>query len=244
MNVWQCIILGVIQGATEFLPVSSSGHLLLAYRIMGLPDDLSFTLSLHLSTLAAVLVAMRKQILPLIKRPFCKQTGMILLSSLPTAIIAATVYFFRIDLSPFLGIGFALTALLLLFSCEKGKSEVGAKQAVFIGITQGLAVMPGLSRSGSTISVAKMLGVEHEKAVTYSFLLSVPVIVGSFLADAVSGGFNFSTNILIGCVFAFFTGLASIKFMLNLFNNPKGFIIYLTALSALVTLNDTVFKMF
>ena len=98
MNILQCIILGIVQGATEFLPVSSSGHLLLAYRIMGIPNDLSYTLSLHIATLAAVFVAMRKEILALIKRPICKQTGLILLTSLPTAIIAAIVYFLDVDL--------------------------------------------------------------------------------------------------------------------------------------------------
>lgn len=245
MNILQCIILGIVQGATEFLPVSSSGHLLLAYRIMGIPNDLSYTLSLHIATLAAVFVAMRKEILALIKRPICKQTGLILLTSLPTAIIAAIVYFLDVDLSSLLGIGFAVTALMLLFSADlKGKKDISVGSALIIGLTQGLAVTPGLSRSGSTISMSRILGIEREKSITYSFLVSIPVIIGSFLTDALKGGFSFSPYMLTGCASAFFTGLLALKFMLKLFDNPKAFVIYLTSLSALVTLNDLFFKMF
>ena len=181
----------------------------------------------------------------LIKRPICKQTGLILLTSLPTAIIAAIVYFLDVDLSSLLGIGFAVTALMLLFSADlKGKKDISVGSALIIGLTQGLAVTPGLSRSGSTISMSRILGIEREKSITYSFLVSVPVIIGSFLTDALKGGFSFSPYMLAGCASAFFTGLLALKFMLKLFDNPKAFVIYLTSLSALVTLNDLFFKMF
>lgn len=190
MALWQAIIFGIIQGATEFLPVSSSGHLFLAESLLGSSADIGFFIWLHVGTLAAVLVYYRETIVRLIKNPRDHRVLCLIISSAPTFVIAAVWKLFMPEgtekyLLPF---GFLATFVLLLLNknnpqAVKSISSMQIKDALIVGAVQGLAIIPGLSRSGSTISALGFMGYGREESGEYSFLLSVPVIIGGAAAD-------------------------------------------------------------
>jgi undecaprenyl-diphosphatase len=178
----QSIFLGLLQGATEFLPVSSSGHLLLAQRLFGIREpELAFDLLLHLGTLAAVLFFLRSEIASIVSSLFRRpdrwaapsswgrrDIWLVLVASIPTAIIGARYL--------------VLTTLLLLtnlrFRHKADPDRIDVWEAAAIGVIQGLAVFPGLSRSGSTIILALLLGIAPRRAAKFSFLISLPAILG------------------------------------------------------------------
>jgi undecaprenyl-diphosphatase len=206
----QAIVLGVVQGFTEFLPVSSSGHLVLFQHLFGLKEaELLFDISVHLGTLVAVFIFFRRDIYAIILSVlnYCKsvfKTGsfspankdsdlkfalLIIIGSVPTAVIGllfrkiADQLFSSVLIS---GSMLILTGVILFFTrfvknSDKGISLFSVKDAFIIGISQGLAVMPGLSRSGTTIATGLFLGLNHETAARYSFLLSIPAILGATL---------------------------------------------------------------
>jgi len=212
MNIFQAVILGIVQGLTEFLPVSSSGHLVLFQHLFGFTEaELLFDVILHLGTLVAVFIFFRQDIYAMILSilRYCKmvfKTGsfspagedqnlklalLIIISSIPTAIIG--LLFKKIADQLFSSVLIAgsmliLTGIILFFtrfvkSSQKGISLFSTKDAFIIGISQGLAVMPGLSRSGTTIATGLFLGLKHETAARYSFLLSIPAILGASLLE-------------------------------------------------------------
>ncbi len=236
MNVLEAFIIGIVQGLTEFLPISSSGHILLVERIMGVQSELSFTLVLHLATLIAVVIVMRKRIYDTIRAP--KKWLPLILAT----IFSALVVFALGDLiepmmsGSFLAICFLITAIMLLVSgfIKPKKKEVNTFDAVIIGIVQGLAVIPGISRSGSTVSTAVMLGNEKEESVSFSFLLSIPIIIASAAIDLLTEGISSVPflPLLTGFIAAFFSGLFAVKFMLKVTRSYDGFAVYLAALSA------------
>jgi len=168
----QSIFLGLLQGATEFLPVSSSGHLLLAQRLFGIREpELAFDLLLHLGTLVAVLFFLRSE-----------------LASIPTGIIGIAFHKTVETGLTFGGVGaryLVLTTLLLLtnlrFRHKEDPDRIDGWEAAAIGVIQGLAVFPGLSRSGSTIILALLLGIAPRRAAKFSFLISIPAILGGAL---------------------------------------------------------------
>lgn len=249
MTVLEALIIGLIQGLTEFLPVSSSGHILLTERILGVQSDLSFTLILHLSTLLAVAVVMRKQIWDTIRAP--KKWGPLIVATICSAIIVFTLNdFFRLAFDGrYLATCFLITAVMLLVSgfIKPKKQEVGYFDAVIIGCVQGLAALPGISRSGSTVSTSIMLGNERTQSVSFSFLLSIPIIVGSALVDLISEGVGAIQFLpmLVGFISAFISGLFAIKLMLKLTANAFDFFaIYLTALSVFLIANDLFLQIF
>ena len=201
MTFLQSIVLGLLQGATEFLPVSSSGHLFLAQRLFGLREpELAFDLLLHLGTLAAVLFFLRSEIASIVSSLFRRDPwvapsewgrrdlwlGMV--ASIPTGIIGIAFHkTVEMDLT-FGGIGaryIVLTAMLLLtslrFRHKADPDRIDYREAVAIGVIQGLAVFPGLSRSGSTIILALLLGIAPLRAAKFSFLISIPAILGAAL---------------------------------------------------------------
>lgn len=190
MALWQAIIFGIIQSATEFLPVSSSGHLFLAESLLGSSADIGFFIWLHVGTLAAVLVYYRETIVRLIKNPRDHRVLCLIISSAPTFVIAAVWKLFMPEgtekyLLPF---GFLATFVLLLLNknnpqAVKSISSMQIKDALIVGAVQGLAIIPGLSRSGSTVSALRFSGYGREESGEYSFLLSVPVILGGAAAD-------------------------------------------------------------
>ena len=360
INVWQAIVLGIVQGLTEFLPISSSGHLIIFGRIVGISHmPLSFELITHIATLLAVMLAMRKSVFTLAKKPLQKTSLLIILATVPTIIIFLVfrnVFESALD-GRWLAFCFLITALVLLTSnmirvkrssngqpvaaarlgvnnaqptvgdtdlilvpqCNSRKRSVtggtslrsasptknasstpltpnsqsqittnhqspalnhnqspiprhlspirpqhsqrpstltshlknhlSILDALIIGILQGIAGLPGISRSGITISGAKMLGAEQKAAAEFSFLIAIPIIIGATLFHFISHGFSLDISIaaaIVGFITAFLTGFIAVSFMLKLLKkfSLDGFAIYLVLLSTFLLLNDYVLMLF
>jgi undecaprenyl-diphosphatase len=207
MTFLQSILLGLIQGATEFLPVSSSGHLLLAQRLFGLREpELAFDLLLHLGTLAAVIFFLRSEIRSIVSSLFRRDSWiapsewgrrdiwLVIVASIPTGIIGVAFHKTVETGLTFGGVGaryLVLTTLLLLtnlrFRHKADPDRMDGWEAALIGVVQGLAVFPGLSRSGSTIILALVLGIAPRRAAKFSFLISIPAILGGALYTLKNG---------------------------------------------------------
>lgn len=245
--IWAAVLLGLVQGLTEFLPVSSSGHLMLFQRIIGLPDNmLLFDILLHVATLAAVCIVFRRKLWDLITHPLCKTNICLVIA---TAISCALVLVFKglIDKVTYraLPFTFLITAVILLgITFYKPKAtvpDVTYKTAIFAGVMQGAAGFAGISRSGSTIAGAVLSGVDRRAAAEFSFILSIPIIIASFVFELISTGGGGLGNvgfwaIFLGCLTAFGSGLLAVKFMIKLIENVKlyWFSIYLGVLSAVL----------
>ncbi len=194
------LFLGIVQGITEFLPVSSSGHLVLFQQFVEVgEEEVLFDLVLHLGTLVPVLWFYRDWVLkmildpitgegPMLGRSGVQWLGLLIAASVPTAIIGLTLedFFDALFSTPAtLVVSFTITGLLLLASGRFDRSDrkigLTIPLAIVLGIAQGIAITPGISRSGTTISVALMLGIEREQAARFSFLMSVPAISGGLL---------------------------------------------------------------
>ncbi|MEJ2099091.1 MAG: undecaprenyl-diphosphate phosphatase [Desulfobacterales bacterium] len=251
MNSTEAIILGVIQGLTEFLPVSSSGHLVLFQKILGMKQaELFFDVGVHLGTLVAVIVVFRLEIKKIITAlvklifltglketirqklesdPQLKMALLIVIGSIPTAILG----FLFVGIADRLfasglitGLMLIVTGLLLWLTRRTGASKDQAqynrltpKNAFIIGTVQGLAIIPGISRSGSTISIALMLGIDREMAARYSFLLSIPAIIGAGLMSLKDALFQTDLAIgtaLLGAFTAALVGYAALKALLQM----------------------------
>ena len=242
MSYIEAIILGIIQGLTEFLPVSSSGHLELAKAIFGdqsLPQEsLTFTVILHFATAISTMVVFRAEILTIIKGLLQFKWNeefifslKIIISMIPAVIIGLL---FEKELEAFFGgqilmVGFMLliTGLLLLFAdrAKNTTKSVSYKNALIIGISQAIAMLPGISRSGATISTSVLLGVDRTKAARFSFLMVIPLILGKVAKDILGGQINFeSANIgaySSGFIAAFLAGLFACNWMISLVKNSK-----------------------
>ncbi len=226
MTIWQSLFLGVLQGLTEFLPVSSSGHLILAGQLFDIPNDLAFDVFLHLGTLASVCLIMRKSISALFTKDHSRTLLMLILASIPTFAIALLVKLFIEEelLNKLLPIGFALTIVLLFLTHFLAKERISLKKRVLpqiiCGVVQGVAVLPGLSRSGSTIATLSLFGASKEEATEFSFLLSIPVIAASGIAEgytAFKSGFDTAfLNVLAGIFASFLVGCFAIALVKKL----------------------------
>jgi len=237
------MLLGLVQGLTEFLPVSSSGHLMLFQRIFHTPDDmLLFDIILHIATLCAVCLVFRKKIWDLIRHPFCKTNICLLIA---TAITCTITLLFKnaIDHITYraLPFTFLFTALMLatisFYKPKNPKKEVTYKMGIFTGIMQGIAIAPGVSRSGSTITGALLSGSDRETAADFAFLLAIPIIIASFVYELIDNPHSLGAvqplNIILGFIVAFGSGFFAIKFMLKMIKNVKlyWFSVYLGILS-------------
>ena len=227
MTVLQSIFLGLLQGFTEFLPVSSSGHLMLAETLFDVKAGLFFDVMLHLGTLLAVVIALRRSLWQTIRHPLSdRKLLFVTAASIPTFAIALLVKLFVPErvMNYVLPIGFALTMVLIILSDRLSAARVRLQQAswtsvIVTGITQGIAVFPGLSRSGSTISVMKLFGINGSDAAEFSFLLSIPVILAS---AAVEGWEALHTAVTVpwycivtGIAAAFLSGLVSVYMVMR-----------------------------
>tara|TARA_R110001583_G_scaffold138601_1_gene290233 strand:- start:45499 stop:46296 length:798 start_codon:yes stop_codon:yes gene_type:complete len=242
LDTLDAIILGIIQGLTEFLPVSSSGHLELGKAILGdnsvQEESLLFTVVLHFATALSTIVVFRKDIWEIISgllqfkwNEESQFSVKIIISMLPAVFVGL---FFEEQLESFFGgnirfVGFMLiiTAVLLYFA-DKAKDtdkKVSFGTALIVGISQAIAMLPGISRSGATISTSVLLGVDKSKAARFSFLMVVPLIFGKIAKDLMSGELNFDgeNNIAMGAGFiaAFIAGLAACTWMIQLVRKSK-----------------------
>jgi undecaprenyl-diphosphatase len=230
MELIQAFLLGIIQGAAEWLPVSSSGHLALAQQLMGLQVPIAFDVLLHLGTLVAVMMYYRSRLLRIIyailQMNFKNEEGNIILfiivGSIPTAIIGFAFHdFFESMFSSSFLIGIALILTgCILFATKffKGKRKPNIIDAVFMGIAQGLAVAPGISRSGWTISTGMIRGVEKEKATDYSFILSIPALIGATLIEGRKITFSSIEwgTVAVGVLAALLVGYVSIAILVRI----------------------------
>lgn len=249
MEISRAIILGIIQGLTEFLPISSSGHLVIipAFFKLELPG-LALTMALHVGTLAAVVMFFRKDVVALFKgflsifksqkspeeTIYLKLIFLLIVALVPSAIIGVVlskkideVFSMPCTVSILLILnGFILLFAHLLSSKEKrGFFEMKFKHAIIIGLFQVLSLLPGISRSGSTISGGIFSGVNKEDAARFSFLLSIPTILGASLfelKDLLSSSLPVQTlPLLLGILFSFLTGIIAIKWLLSLIKKSK-----------------------
>lgn len=250
MDWLQALVLGIIQGLTEYLPVSSSGHLAIGSYLFGLEDgesNLMFTIAVHVATVLSTLVILWKEVVWLFKGVLkfqwndeMKYFVNILISMIPVGIVGV---FFKDTVEEFFGSGLTLvgtmlfvTAALLAFAYfakPRQKEEISKRDAFIIGLAQACAVMPGLSRSGSTIATGLLLGNKKEKLAQFSFLMVIPPILGEALLDclkiakdgyeSVASGIS-PLALCVGFVTAFLFGCLACKWMINIVK--KGELIY------------------
>jgi len=240
MDVLQSFLLGIIQGLTEFLPISSSGHLVLGKQILGVEVEsgITFEVVVHFGTLCSILIYYRKMLGDLIisgfsflkapsekkSDPNVKMIGFILVSMIPAMILGFTLeeQIESIFSSPLLVSVMLIVTGLVLFSTRfvgETKKDVNVGRSFLIGIAQSFAMIPGVSRSGSTISAALWLGVKREDAANFSFLMLIPVIAGAMLLE-VSGMIEVGLsdaalmNLVVGFLAAFISGYYALKYLI------------------------------
>ena len=292
MNFFTSVVIGFVQGVGEFLPISSSGHLVLLYQLFRIKGDtVLISIFLHIATLFSVLYVYRKEVICLIKHPFCKTNKLLVVATIPTVIIALILnkLITASFENNFVIFGFLITAVLLGFAdyvLENRQTQLGGKKilsvgstrysanknnqlvcynsllnsgrditninlsfknVVFMGVVQGIACFPGISRSGSTISAGLIAKGDKEEVTTFSFLLSIPVIIGSLifsLLDVSSSSIRIGTFSLISaCLISFLVGIISIRLVGKVIKNKKlsYFSFYLIGLVFVVLLIKFIF---
>ncbi len=244
MNWFEALVLGLLQGLTEYLPVSSSGHLAIGSAIFGIngEDNLAFTIMVHVATVLSTLVILWKEIDWILKGLFkfkmneeTKYFINIVISMIPVGIVGV---FFKDTVEEIFGSGLLIvgcmlivTAILLTFSYfakPRQRENISPWHAFVIGLSQALAVLPGLSRSGTTIATGLLLGNKKEKMAQFSFLMVIPPILGEALLDALKavkgeeafGGID-ALPLAVGFVAAFVTGCLACKWMINIVKKGK-----------------------
>ena len=246
MNSFQATMLGIIQGITEFLPISSSGHLVIFQHLFGLKEpELFFNISVHVGTLIAVIIFFRKEIQAIIislmrfsalyftgkaqfsyiyENPDAKLAFLIVTGSIPTAILG--LLFHKIADQLFSSV-FIVGFMLIITGCflwstkwikrkDRNINRFSIKNALVIGLVQGIAIIPGISRSGSTIVAGLFLGIDRATAARYSFLLSIPAILGAevlALKDLSTHTLLFDKTILLGAVSSCIVGYCALKLL-------------------------------
>jgi undecaprenyl-diphosphatase len=254
MNILEAIILGIAQGLTEFLPVSSSGHLVLIQNIFGIEGNhLFFDTMLHFATLLAVVFALQKDILELLKNPFSKKTLVLIIASIPAVIVALLFedFFKEAFGGRFLAVSFLITGIALVASellaskHVERKKEVGILDGLIIGLCQALALLPGVSRAGMTLSGGLARGIDRVAAAKFSFLMAVIIILGSSGYEAIKligEPIDIPVGPLaVGMLFAAVSGYFAIKLLLDIISKKKlyGFAIYVFILAVLVFVDQT-----
>lgn len=252
MNWLESICLGVIQGLTEFLPISSTGHLYLGRQLFGLHESgLIVDTMLHLGTLIAVLFHYRREMFKIIQHPFSKLNVLLVVGTIPAILFALWWKDLLEEISDSgvtIGWEFLVTGLLLYLADRKKENgtktltEMSVKDALIIGLFQGAAIFPALSRSGLTISAAIFRGFSGSTAAYFSFLLSIPTIAGAVLFQGVELVTSHTTeilplsSILLASLFSFLAGYAAIRFMIRLLQHGslKGFAYYVIVLGMIV----------
>ncbi len=244
MNWFEALVLGLIQGLTEYLPVSSSGHLAIGAHLFGIngEDNLTFTIMVHVATVLSTLVILWKEIDWIFKGLFkfqmneeTKYALNIVISMIPIGIVGV---FFKDTVEEIFGSGLLIVGCMLLvtaslltfsyFAKPRQKENISPLHAFIIGLGQALAVLPGLSRSGTTIAAGLLLGDKKEKMAQFSFLMVIPPILGEALLDllkglkgeAALGGID-AFPMIVGFVAAFVSGCLACKWMINIVKKGK-----------------------
>jgi undecaprenyl-diphosphatase len=242
MTIFEAIILGIVQGLTEFLPVSSSGHLEIASALLGsnsLPEEsLLFTVVVHFATALSTIVVFRKDIAEILEGLFQFKNNektqfslKIIVSMIPAVVVGLL---FEKQLEQLFGgkvvfVGFMLlVTALLLFLADRAKNTgkpVSFINAIIIGIAQAIAMLPGISRSGATISTSVLLGIDKNRAARFSFLMVVPLILGKIGKDILSGDLTYQStqfgSMVIAFIAAFVAGLIACTWMIQLVRKSK-----------------------
>lgn len=253
MNVLQAFLLGIIQGLTEFLPISSSGHIEIGHAVLGIQEEnnLIFVLFVHVATVLSTIVVFRKDIALLLKdvlqfkwNDSTKYVSMLLVSAIP---ITAIGLLFKTEIESlftgnllFVGCMLLFTACLLTLTVyvKKSDREITFGKAFIIGIAQMLAVLPGISRSGATIATGLLLKLKKEDVARFSFLMVLLPIMGAAFLDLLSGDLTTQNvslpNLLVGFLAAFATGLLACSWMIKIVK--KGKLIYFAIYCALIGL--------
>lgn len=231
----EIFILAVVQGLTEWLPISSSGHLVITQKALGLNLPLIYSVMLHLGTLIVVLTVFRKDIVDIIKavakRDFQTEQGklalFIVVGSIPTAIVGFTLHDFLESLFsnlPAVGAALLITGAILFISEKRtGNKKLDTTDSLLIGLAQAIAIIPGISRSGATISTALLRKIDKTTAFKYSFLLSAPAIAGATLMESKQLALNNidPTPLLLGTIISMIVGYASLKILQKIVMNEK-----------------------
>ena len=247
MEWFEALILGIVQGLTEYLPVSSSGHLTIGQHLFGITDpdaNLAFTVAVHVATVLSTVVILWKEIVWLFKDFFqfkwnegTKYVVNILISMIPVAIVG---FCFKDKVEEIFGSGLLIVGIMLLvtaallafsyFSKPRQRENISGWHAFIIGIGQAVAVMPGLSRSGTTIATGLLLGNKKERLAQFSFLMVIPPVLGEALLDVIDimdVGFSNAMSgvspaaLIIGFITAFATGCLACKWMINIVKKGK-----------------------
>lgn len=257
MDWLQALIMGLIQGLTEYLPVSSSGHLTIASNLFGMngEENLTFTVAVHVATVLSTCVVLWSEIVWLIKDLFkfkwnegTRYVVNILISMIPVGIVG---FCFKDQVEEIFGSGMMIVGICLLitatllafayFAKPRQKEDISPVHAFIIGIAQAVAVLPGLSRSGSTIATGLLLGNKKEKLAQFSFLMVIPPILGEALLDVmdlVKGSAETvatvipTSSLIVGFLAAFISGCLACKWMINIVK--KGELIWFAIYCAIV----------
>lgn len=262
MTTIQAVILGLVQGITEFLPVSSSGHLVFFQKIFEIESHtMTFDIILHLGTLVAVFIVYWNDIYSILKKPLQRTTYLIIAGTIPTVIIAllfSDIIDSAFQTGKILGVTFLITAVILYITDRYFKGNTKKKltnmsflDAIIVGVLQGAATLPGISRSGMTIAGSLSRGVNKENAAKFSFLLSIIAILGALVlelkdlgsapvsAAASAGGVQMAVGFIVAAV----SGYLAIKFMLKILNkgNLRFFAYYVGALGIYTLLDQNIF---
>ena len=269
MSVWQAIFLGIVQGVTEFLPISSSGHLVVLQRVMGMEEPkLTFDIIVHVGTLVSILVFFWKDIWALMKNPFTKMTGLLVVATLPVVISG----FFLRDVvenqlrTPWLlALAFIITGILMVTadyltkrpgrpSPGKSDRDITYLDALIVGVMQAMALPPGISRSGTTLTAALGRGLRRETATRFIFFMALIAIAGAGAleaSDLVRGNTEAIEYIgflplAAGFVFSALVGYLSIGLLLKLLKvaKLKYFSYYVWALAGFILLDAAVLNIF
>lgn len=263
MNTLQSIILGIIQGLTEFFPISSSGHLvLIPFFFNWESPSLYYIVTVHLGTLVAILSIFYREVYRIIKAFFLgifikskrsnnyfKLAILIIIASIPSVLLGIFLekYIDKFFYNPLLVAAFLIITAIILLAGEKRGKNIKKKNvknnafiALIIGLGQAVAILPGISRSGATISFARFFGIKRTECVKFSFLLSIPVIFGSFIFEIYkshsvifNGSFSEIKYLIIGFIFSYISGFFAIKFIVYLTRskNLNVFAIYCVVLA-------------
>ena len=245
MDLFEAILLGILQGITEYLPVSSSGHLELGKHFMGVDHQVggghygvTFNVILHLATVFSTWVIFRKEINTILLGLFDKENKearsfsfYVIISMIPAGVIG---FLFEDHIDQYFSGNIPLIGWMLIFTgglllltamAKKTDKKLSPLSACIIGLAQAIALLPGISRSGATISTSVLLGIDKETAAQFSFIMVMPLIVGKVLKDLISGDMNMGTEVLLpmsfGFIAAFITGVLACQIMLAIVKQGK-----------------------